>query len=109
MRGQKPSLIPKEVWAIRVRFQPMRKLRDLALFDVAIDSRLRSCDLVAVRVSDVTARAGIRDRAVIVQQGLAESDYLFPGRVRRCLHLPTRQSARIVSHRVAAIGPDPHQ
>ena len=66
--GQKPPLKPKEVWSIRALLQLNEKVRDLALFNVAIDSKLRSCDLVALRVSDVTVAGSVRERAVIVQQ-----------------------------------------
>jgi integrase len=58
--GQKPPLKPKEVWAIRTRLQIQGKRRDLALFNLAIDSKLRSCDLVALRVSDVAVGGSIR-------------------------------------------------
>ena len=53
--GQKQPLRPKEVWAIRVRLQMKRSKRDLAMFNLAIDSKLRGCDLVALRVDDVAA------------------------------------------------------
>ena len=66
--GQKPPLKPKEVWSIRVRLQINEKTRDLALFNLSIDSKLRSCDLVALRISDVVMAGSIRERAVIVQQ-----------------------------------------
>jgi integrase len=66
--GQKPPLKPKEVWAIRIRLQMRTKIRDLALFNLAIDSKLRSCDLVAMRVSDVTSGESIKDGTTIVQQ-----------------------------------------
>ena len=66
--GQKPPLKPKEVWAIRIRLQINEKQRDLALFNLAIDSKLRSCDLVALRDSDIFMAGSVRDRAVIVQQ-----------------------------------------
>jgi hypothetical protein len=51
--GQKPPLKPREVWAIRVRLQVANRIRDLALFNLAIDSKLRGCDLVHLRVEDV--------------------------------------------------------
>ncbi len=51
--GQKAPLQPKEVWAIRVRLQMAKRVRDLALFNLAIDSKLRGCDLVCLRVTDV--------------------------------------------------------
>jgi integrase len=132
--GQKPPLKPKEVWSIRALLQLNEKVRDLALFNVAIDSKLRSCDLVALRVSDVAVAGSIRDRAVIVQQKtgrpvqfelteqtreaiqewitqrvLRDSGYLFPSRVHDCPHLSTRQYARIVNQWVASIGLDPHK
>ena len=66
--GQKPQLKPKEVWAIRIRLQIKEKQRDLALFNLAIDSKLRSCDLVALRDSDIFMAGSVRDRAVIVQK-----------------------------------------
>ena len=68
LTGQKPALKPKDVWAIRILLQIHGKTRDLALFNLAIDSKLRSCDLVALRGSDVVVSASIRDRTVIIQQ-----------------------------------------
>src|SRR5271165_4077238 len=65
--GQKRPLRPKEVWAIRVRLQMKRRKRDLALFNLAIDSKLRGCDLVSLRVDDIAAGGRVRDRATIVQ------------------------------------------
>jgi integrase len=132
--GQKPPLKPKEVWAIRTRLQIQGKRRDLALFNLAIDSKLRSCDLVALRVSDVAVGGSIRERAVIVQQktgrpvqfelteqtrdsvqtwiklrSLEANGYLFPSRLHRYPHLSTRQYARIVNDWVASIGLDPRK
>jgi integrase len=66
--GQKPPLKAKEVWSIRVRLQILGKTRDLALLNMAIDSKLRSCDLMALRISDVVVAGNVRERAVIVQQ-----------------------------------------
>ena len=65
--GQKRPLRPKEVWAIRIRLQMKRSKRDLALFNLAIDSKLRGCDLVALRVDDITAAVHVKDRATIIQ------------------------------------------
>ena len=132
--GQKPPLKPKEVWAIRTRLQIQGKQRDLALFNLAIDSKLRSCDLVALRVSDVAVGGSIRERTVIVQQktgrpvqfelteqtrdsvqtwiklrSLEAMGYLFPSRLRQRPHLSTRQYARIVNDWVASIGLDPRK
>ena len=134
LTGQKPPLKPKEVWAIRIRLQIKEKQRDLALFNLAIDSKLRSCDLVTLRVSDVVTGDTVRERAVIVQQktsrpvqfelteqtreaihvwmtehALHDGEYLFPSRVHTCLHLSTRQYARIVNQWVDSIGLDPHK
>ena len=134
LTGQKPPLKPKEVWAIRIRLQIHGKIRDLALFNLAIDSKLRSCDLITLRVSDVVTGDIVRERAVIVQQktgrpvqfelteqtreaihvwmtqhALHDGEYLFPSRVHTCLHLSTRQYARIVNQWVESIGLDPHK
>lgn len=65
--GQKRPLRPKEVWAIRVRLQMKRRKRDLALFNLAIDSKLRGCDLASLRVDDIAAGGRVRDRATIIQ------------------------------------------
>jgi hypothetical protein len=66
--GQKPPLKLKEVWAIRVRLQMTERWRDLALFNLAIDSKLRACDLVKLRVQDVCHGARVMPRAIILQQ-----------------------------------------
>jgi hypothetical protein len=68
LTGQKRSLKPKEVWAIRVRLQLERRRRDLALFNPAIDSKLRGCDLVRLRINDVLVGGQVRDRATVIQQ-----------------------------------------
>ena len=64
----KPPLKPKHIWAIRTRLQHDGQIRDLAMFDVAIDSKLRGCDLVNLRISDVHLGEGVRLRTTIVQQ-----------------------------------------
>ena len=66
--GQKRPLKPKDVWAIRVRLQLEHRKRDLALFNLAIDSKLRGCDLVRLQVNDVCAGGRVRDRATIIQK-----------------------------------------
>ena len=129
--GQKRPLKPKEVWAIRARLQLERRARDLALFNLAIDSKLRGCDLVRLMVEDVCAGGRVRERATIVQrktgrpvqfeiteqtrasiqEWLPEIDarsshYLFPSRFRTQPHLSTRQYARIVHAWVERAGLD---
>jgi hypothetical protein len=66
--GQKPPLKPREVWSIRARLQVAGAERDLVLFNLAIDSKLRGCGLVTITVADVALSGGVRDRAVIVQK-----------------------------------------
>jgi integrase len=129
LTGQKRPLKPKDVWAIRVRLQLEHRARDLALFNLAIDSKLRGCDLVRLQVDDVCASSRVRDRATIVQKKtgrpvqfeiteqtrasirdwLPEVDegnrrYLFPSRFRAQPHLSTRQYARIVHAWVESAG-----
>lgn len=65
--GQKRPLLPKHVWAIRVRLEIANATRDLALFNTAIDSKLRGCDLVTLKVSDVLAAGVIKERVSILQ------------------------------------------
>jgi integrase len=130
--GQKPPLKPREVWSIRTRLQVSGAIRDLALFDLAIDSKLRGCDLVAITVGDIAISGTVRDRAVIIQRKtgrpvqfeiteetraavgawiacrhLTERDNLFPSRVRAKPHMSTRQYGRIVDKWVSSIGLDP--
>ena len=66
--GQKRPLKPKDVWAIRVRLQLQGRKRDLALFNLAIDSKLRGCDLVRLQVDDVCAGGRVRDRGTVIQK-----------------------------------------
>src|SRR5690348_8265120 len=118
--GQKRPLKPKEVWAIRIRLQLEGRKRDVALFNLAIDSKLRGCDLVSLRVDEVCVGGRPRDRATVIQKktgrpvpirnhranavlhprlavGSRErGPYLFPGRGRGQPHLSTRQYGRIV-------------
>ena len=131
LTGQKRPLKPKDVWAIRVRLQLKHRSRDLALFNLAIDSQLRGCDLVRLQVDDVCPGGRVRDRATIIQkktgrpvqfeiteqtrasiQGWLPSvdarngQYLFPSRFRAQPHLSTRQYARIVDAWVESAGLD---
>jgi hypothetical protein len=66
--GAKLALKPFHVWGIRVRLQVGRRTRDLALFDLAPDSKLRGCDLLRLRVSDLLSSGGVKRRVLIVQQ-----------------------------------------
>ena len=65
--GQKRPLLPKQVWAIRARLELAANLRDLALFNLAIDSKLRGCDLVRLRIADLVAGESVRDRVTVIQ------------------------------------------
>ena len=130
--GQKRPLKLQEIWAIRIRLQLGGKLRELALFNLAIDSKLRGCDLVRVKVADVRQTSGrVSSRAVIMQKKtnrpvqfeiteqtrvaiatwiearkLGYTDYLFPSRPSGSTHISTRQYSRIVSKWVDSIGLD---
>src|SRR5215218_1369505 len=66
--GAKLPLRPMHVWAIRVRLQIEQRSRDLALFDIALDSKLRGCDVVTLRLGDVMAAGALRRRATVIQQ-----------------------------------------
>ena len=66
--GPKPPLQPKHVWAIRIRLQLAKRIRDLALFNLAIDSKLRGCDLVSLKVEDVALNGYSFDRATVRQR-----------------------------------------
>ena len=66
--GQKKPLEPKHVWSIRVRLEIARLMRDLAIFNLAIDSKLRACDLVKLRLDDICSGENVRRRATIVQK-----------------------------------------
>ena len=117
--GQKRPLRSKDVWAIRIRLQIETRRRDLAMFNLAIDSKLRGCDLVSLRIDDVATDGHVKDRATIVQHktgrpvqfesrsrpaarcktGARPADrgpYVFPSRVQGRPHLTARQYARIV-------------
>jgi integrase len=118
--GQKPPLKLAEIWTVRTRLPMAGKTRDLALFNLAIDSKLRGCDLVALRVRDVAHDGHVLVRASVVQRKTREAvrawieqsqvsagDYLFPSRQSTSPHLSTRQYARIVKQWVALMGADP--
>ena len=128
--GQKTPLKLKEIWAIRIRLQLGLKTRDLALFNLALDSKLRACDLTKLKVSDVSHGSRVASRAIVMQQKtktpvrfeimeqtresveawiktakLSSNDFLFPSRVSESLS--TRQYARIVKEWIVSIGADP--
>jgi integrase len=115
-----------------VRLQLSHRIRELALFNLAIDSKLRACDLVKLRIQDICHGDHIAPRAIVLQQktqqpvqfeitpgtrqsiaaritaaALKASDFLFPSRTQKSPHISTRQYARIVHHWVADIGLDP--
>jgi len=66
--GQKAPLKPKDIWAIRIHLQNAHAVRDLAMFNLAIDSKLRGCDLFSLRVRDVTHKSQVLSRAMVVQR-----------------------------------------
>ena len=128
-RGQKRPFRPREVWAIRARLEMIGEIRNLALLNLAIDSKLRGCDLVRLKVSDVFSAGSVRERAMIIQKktsrpvqfeitkltatslvahvqkfNLGQSDFLFPSRNGASDHLSTRQYHRIVDQWVEQIG-----
>ena len=129
--GQKPPLKPKDIWAIRIHLQNKHAVRDLAMFNLAIDSKLRGCDLVSLRVRDITNGNQILPRAIVTQRKtqrpvqfelteptrlavaawlekahLRSDQYLFPSRLEDSPHLSTRQYARIVHMWVETAGLD---
>jgi integrase len=131
--GQKPPLWPKHVWAIRTRLQMAGRARDLAMFNLAIDSKLRGCDAVALRVEDVAPSGFAVERATVRQKktgrpvrfelteqarqavddyikisGKKPGEFLFGGRRGRDYCMTTRQYARLLSSWLEAIGLDPH-
>ncbi len=127
--GQKSPLKPQQVWAIRARLQIADHKRDLALLNLAIDSKLRGCDLLNLKVSDLLSGGDIRHRAKVIQQKTGQSvqfeiteqtrnsiqdwiefkdlqayDWVFPSRKNRNNKLTTRQYGRIVKGWVESIG-----
>jgi integrase len=130
--GAKPPLRPSHVWSIRTKLQLEHRVRDLALFNLAIDSKLRGCDVVAVRVDDVAPNGYTLDRATVRQKktghpvrfelteqtrqaidehlrqsGRLPGQFLFAGRGEPSRGLTTRQYARLVGEWVASIGLGP--
>ncbi len=132
LMGQKQPLSRQEIWAIRTHLQAAGDLRDLALFNLALDSKLRACDLLRLRVSDVVSGGQVVSRATIRQRKTKRpvrfeitkrtqlsieawigskrhggKKYLFPSRQRNSKHLSLRQYSRIVESWILSIGLDP--
>jgi integrase len=130
--GQKYPLSLKQIWSIRHCLKSEERRRDLALFNLAIDSKLRACDLLGLRVSDVSNDGEVSRRATILQQKtqspvkfeityrtrqsieqwidtaeLSHTQFLFPSRQHTSLHLSLRQYSRIVESWVMRAGLDP--
>ena len=127
--GQKAPLRLRDIWGIRIRLELARNVRDLALFDLAIDSKPRACDLTKLRVRDVAHGSHVAARAMVMQQKtqrpvqfeitsqtrvavegwvkqarLRSDDFLFTSRLRTSEHLSTCQYSRIVKAWVTSIG-----
>ena len=102
LTGAKPPLRPKHVWSIRTKLQIEGRARDLAMFNLAIDSKLRACDVVAIRVEDV---AGGDD--YLRATGKRPGEFLFTGRRGPDRNMTTRQYARLVSAWIGSVGLDP--
>jgi len=130
--GAKPPLRPKHVWSIRTRLMVEGRTRDLAMFNLAIDSKLRGCDVMALKVEDVAPNGYTIDRATVRQRktgrpvkfelteqtreaienylrasGKKSGDFLFAGRRQSDCCMSTRQYARLVAEWIGSIGLDP--
>ncbi|WP_019027989.1 tyrosine-type recombinase/integrase [Colwellia piezophila] len=129
--GQKLPLKLEEVWSIRTRLDLVNNLRELTMFNLALDCKLRACDFIKLKVMDIAHGKNIQSRAMLIQQktgtpvqfeitkktrtalqkwisfqSLRSSDYLFGSRVKDNFHLSTRQYTRIVKKWIASIGLD---
>lgn len=127
--GAKRALKPQQVWAIRFWLEHQQRVRDRALFDLAIDSKLRGCDLVRMKIGDIVRGGEIRSRALVIQKktgrpvqfelletarkslqawlerrGGTIADYVFPSRVDHTKPISTRQYARLAKEWVIGIG-----
>jgi integrase len=127
--GQKAPFKLKDIWALRVRLQMESRVRELALFNLGIDSKLRGCDLVGLKVRDICHGDQVATRAVVMQHktqrpvqfeitqatreavqkwiqqaGLRSEDFVFPSRIHDSPHLGTRQYARILEGWVRELG-----
>jgi integrase len=129
--GQKLPLKLEEIWSIRIRLELANNLRELTMFNLALDCKLRACDFIKLKVLDIAHGANIQSRAMLIQQktgssvqfelppktrkslqewiaqkSLRSGDYLFGSRVKKDFHLTTRQYARIVKKWISSIGLD---
>ena len=127
--GAKRALKPQQVWAVRFYLDRDKRVRDRALFDLAIDSKLRGCDLVKIKIGDLVSGGRVRSRAIVIQQktgrpvqfeileparttilawlecrGGALGEYVFPSRIDHAAHISTRLYARLVDEWVIGIG-----
>jgi site-specific recombinase XerC len=127
--GAKRALKPQQVWAIRFWLDHERRVRDRAMFDLAIDSKLRGCDVVKIKIGELVSGGRIRSRAIVIQKKTGRpvqfelmeaargsllawfesragtlDDYAFPSRINRANHISTRQYARLVDEWVTGIG-----
>ena len=122
--GQRRPLKLKEIWGIRIRLQMEHCIRDLALFNLALDSKLRGCDLVRLRVADVTHSGRVMSRANVIQRKIGQpvqfeiteetqesiSRWIEQAAIRQgsvCARLSTRQYSRIAHKWIESIGLDP--
>ena len=129
MVGAKRALKPQQVWAIRFWLDHERRLRDRAMFDLAINSKLRGCDVVKIKIGDLVSGGVIRSRAIVIQQKTGRpvqfelleparssilawlerrsgtiDEFAFPSRIDHTDHISTRQYARLVDEWVTGIG-----
>jgi integrase len=131
LTGQKAPFKPKDIWALRVRLQQTHSTRELALLNLGLDSKLRGCDLVSLKVRDVMHGERVASRAIIQQKKtgrpvqfeitapareaieawtkqarLRPEDYLFPSRIHNSPHICTRQYARMLREWLSDVGLD---
>jgi integrase len=129
MVGTKRALKPRQAWAIRLWFDGERRLRDRAMFDFAIDSKLRGRDVVKVKIGDLLSGGQVRSRAIVIQQktgrpvqfellepargsilgwlerrGGTPGEFIFPSRIDHADDISTRQYARLVNEWLTGIG-----
>jgi len=129
--GQKAPFKPKDVWAMRMRLQMEQRTRELVMLNLGIDSKLRACDLLALRVSDICHGDRVAPRAIVLQKKtqrpvqfeitaatrqaveawikrarLKPEDHLFPSRIHSSPHIGTRHYARMLHRWVEEVGLD---